>query len=93
MENIFNEEQIKEIKRKSAGIDLLLDIIGGSKDGPIDFRVLKADKDFNRAIKNLMSTRDFIKMPDEPKLALISFFEQGMRLVKDINSNLKAKEN
>jgi len=93
MGSIFNEEAMKEIQRKSAGIDLLLEIIGGSKDGPIDFRVLKADKDFNRAVKGLMSKRSFIQMPDEPKLALISFFEQGMKLVKEINSNFKTKEN
>jgi len=93
MESIFNEDSIKEIEKKSAGIDFLLDLIGGSKDGPIDFRVLKADRDFNRAVKGLMSKKGFLKLDDEPKLAMINFYEQGLRLVKDINAKIEEKEN
>ena len=93
MGSIFNEDSIKEIERRSAGIDMILDFIGGSKDGPIDFRVLKADRDFNKAVRDMMLKKGFLKLDDEVKLALMNFYEQGIELVKDMNAKIEEKEN
>lgn len=79
----------KNFKKKSGAIDFLLDLLGGSKDGPIDFRLLKADRDFNLAVKDLMKKDGFTKLEDEPKLALMNFYQQGMELVKEISSKLE----
>lgn len=89
MDDILSEEQQKEFQKKSGAIDFLLDLLGGSKDGPIDFRLLKADKDFNLAVKDLMKKDGFTKLEDEPKLALINFYQQGIELVKEISSKLE----
>lgn len=42
MGKFLSEEQEKEFEEKSSAVDFLLDMLGGTEEGPIDFKLMKA---------------------------------------------------
>lgn len=91
MENFLSEEQEKEIKAKSSAMDMLLDLIGGGEDGPIDFKLMKAHRDLSKAMHDLMTKEGFLKKDDEPKKAILSVLQQAIEVIKDASKSLEAK--
>ena len=90
MDKLFSEEQKKEIEKKSAGLDFLLDMIADSEDAPIDFKLMKAHKDLGRSMHDLMANPKFLKMKDdEPKKAVLNILQQAIETVKDATKKME----
>lgn len=87
MDKFLSEEQEREFEKQKTGIDFLLDMLGGTEQGPIDFKLMKAQKDLNNAMHNLMSKSNFLNMDNEPKKAVLSILKQAIEVINDITKS------
>lgn len=87
MEKFLSEKQERDLEKKKAGIDFLLDLLGGTEEGPIDFKLMKAHRDLSNAMNNLISKSDFTDMDDEPKKAVLNILKQATEVINDITKS------
>ena len=66
-------------------------MLGGTEEGPIDFKLMKAQRDLNKSMHELMGKSDFLKMDNEPKKAILSVLQQAIEVIKDASKSLEAK--
>ena len=82
----------ENIEKASGAMDFLLEMIISMEDCPIDFKVLKANKDFSNEVHKLFGKNEFYDLEDEYKMGLINFFNQGIELIKDLNKKIESQE-
>lgn len=89
MGKFLSEEQEKEFEEKSSAVDFLLDMLGGTEEGPIDFKLMNAQRDLNKSMHELMGKSDFLKMDNEPKKAILNILQQAIEVINDTSKSLE----
>lgn len=89
MGKFLSEEQEKEFEEKSSAVDFLLDMLGGTEEGPIDFKLMKAQRDLNKSMHELMGKSDFLKMDNEPKKTILNILQQAIEVINDTSKSLE----
>ena len=87
----------REINKKIA--DMILEFFGGDEDSPICFRVLKAEKKVHDKLFELQDKileakkdKDLFDKNNSNLLPLISYFEQGSKLLEEIEKKIESED-
>lgn len=64
-------------------------MLGGTEEGPIDFKLMKAQRDLNKSMHELMGKSDFLKMDNEPKKAILNILQQAIEVINDTSKSLE----
>lgn len=93
------EEMRKKRELNKKVTDMILEIFGGDEYSPICFRVLKAenkvhDKFFELQDKILEAkkNKDLFDKNNSNLLPLISYFEQGSKLLEEIEKKIESED-
>ena len=80
-------------------LEILLEILGGDEDAPICFRVLKAEKKVHDKLFELQDkileakkNKDLFDKNNSNLLPLISYFEQGSKLLEEIEKKIESED-
>lgn len=79
-----------ERKKMNDVIDGFLDMMGG-EDGPIDFQIMKYNRDNSKVFMNIMTKNEFLKLDDqnEIKQALLKFQKESNKFLKEIQEKIE----
>ena len=87
----------REINKKIT--DMILEFFGGDEDSPICFRVLKAEKKVHDKVFELQDkileakkNKDLYDKNNSNLLPLISYFEQGSKLLEEIEKKIESED-
>lgn len=93
------EEMRKKRELNEKVIDMFLEILGGDEDSPICFRVLKAEKKVHDKLFELQDkileakkNKDLFDKNNSNLLPLISYFEQGSKLLEEIEKKIESED-
>ena len=93
------EEMRKKREVNKKVIDMFLEILGGDEDSPICFRVLKAEKKVHDKLFELQDkileakkNKDLFDENNSNLLPLISYFEQGSKLLEEIEKKIESED-
>ena len=80
----------KERKDMNVLIDEILNVCGG-EDGPVDFQIMKYDRDNSKVFMNIMTKNEFLKLDDqnEIKQALLKFQKESNKFLKEIQEKIE----
>ena len=94
-----NEEMSKKMELSKKVADMILEILGGDEDSPICFRVLKAEKKVHDKLFELQDkmleakkNKDLFDKNNSNLLPLISYFEQGSKLLEEIEKKIESED-
>lgn len=75
-------------------INELIDLIGGDEKSPIDFKILKAHKDYEQCFSKIINNKKFIKMDDdsEIKKTMLKLLEESIKIFKEIDEKIETLE-
>ena len=93
------EEMRKKRELSKKVTDMFLEILGGDEDSPICFRVLKAEKKVHDKLFELQDKileakkdKDLFDKNNSNLLPLISYFEQGSKLLEEIEKKIESED-
>ena len=93
------EEMRKKREENKKVTDMILEIFGGDEDSPICFRVLKAEKKVHDKLFELQDKileaekiKDLFDKNNSNLLPLISYFEQGSKLLEEIEKKIESED-
>ena len=93
------EEISKKAELNKKVIDMILEIFGGDEDSPICFRLLKAEKKVHDKVFELQDkiletkkNKDLYDKNNSNLLPLISYFEQGSKLLEEIEKKIEEED-
>lgn len=94
-----NEEMSKKMELNKKFIDMILETLGGDEDSPICFRLLKAEKKVHDKVFELQDKileaekyKDLFDKNNSNLLPLISYFEQGSKLLEEIEKKIESED-
>lgn len=93
------EEMRKKRELNKKVTDMILEIFGGDEYSPICFRVLKAEKkvhdkffELQDKILEAKKNKDLFDKNNSNLLPLISYFEQGSKLLEEIEKKIESED-
>lgn len=93
------EEMRKKGEVNKKVIDMILEFLGGDEDSPICFRVLTAEKKVHDKLFELQDklleakkNKDLFDKNNSNLLPLISYFEQGSKLLEEIEKKIESED-
>jgi len=73
-------------------VDIFLEMIASDENAPMSFKVLRAEKKLhNRTFDLLRSLKNADELEDKNLSALLTYFEQGEKLLDDIEKKMKGE--
>ena len=93
------EEMRKKREVNKKVVDMILEILAVDEDSPICFRVLKAEKKVHDKLFELQDkileakkNKDLFDKNNSNLLPLISYFEQGSKLLEEIEKKIESED-
>ena len=80
----------KENEKINDFVDMFLDMFGG-EDGPVDFQIVKYDKENRDLFKKIMTNDKFLKLEEEHELkqTLLKFQKESNKFLKELYSKIE----
>lgn len=90
----MENKNLEEMKKENEAFNVLLNLLGGEENSPIDFKIMKAHRDLFNESKKVMTNRKFIRLDDDNELkkTMLKVFDENLKLVREINEKLSESE-
>lgn len=85
---------IKKMKESRDLINSFLEMFGG-EDGPVDFQIMKFNRNNNEIFQKIMTNKNFLTLDDKDilKQTLLKFQKESETFLKDLYSKVENIEN
>ena len=85
-------KNIQQIKRESEVIDKILSIIAEGEDVPLDFKIMKENRNADKLFKEIMTNKKFLNLSNESeeKRALYNFLKQEVSFLEDLKEKMNS---
>jgi hypothetical protein len=89
--NQLSDEELNKVVEEERKLSELIKFISKTEEATMDIKVISFYNDFCDSIEKLLSKGPY-PLKDEYGLALISFLQQGIELIKDLDKKIENKE-